>query len=153
MRRIPYGETDYVNIRKENSYYVDKTAFIPLFENAAKYIMFLRPRRFGKTLFINTLAAYYDVLGKDNFEQNFGGLDIFDHSTDSQGQYMILKFSFASVDSSRENVQSSFNSKVCETIRRFVNRYKDFLPPEASSYIKIDENKCDVALDKLITLT
>ena len=61
MRLIPYGETDYVTIRKENSYYVDKTAFIPYFENAAKYIMFLRPRRFGKSLFLNTLDAYYDV--------------------------------------------------------------------------------------------
>ena len=92
MRLIPYGETDYVTIRKENSYYVDKTAFIPYFETAAKYIMFLRPRRFGKTLFMNMLAAYYDVLGKDNYEQNFGGLDIYNHTTPNQGKYMILKF-------------------------------------------------------------
>ncbi|MBQ3657778.1 MAG: AAA family ATPase, partial [Bacteroidales bacterium] len=88
LRRLPYGETDYVTIRKENSYYVDKTAFIPYFEDAAKYIIFLRPRRFGKSLFLNTLSAYYDVLRKEQFEQNFSGLYIYDHPTPRQGQYM-----------------------------------------------------------------
>ncbi|MBR6277617.1 MAG: AAA family ATPase, partial [Bacteroidales bacterium] len=85
MRLLPYGETDYVTIRKENSYYVDKTAYITYFENAAKYIMFLRPRRFGKSLFLNMLSAYYDVLRKDAYEQNFGGLDIFNRTTPKQG--------------------------------------------------------------------
>ena len=152
MRNIPYGETDYVTIRKENSYYVDKTMYIPRIENAAKYIMLLRPRRFGKTLFMNTLAAYYDVLQKDNYEQNFGGLYIYDHTTPRQGQYMILKFSFASVDTTSDSVQASFNSKGCETIRRFVNRYKKFLPDNADEYLREANGKCDVALDKLLTL-
>ena len=123
MRLIPYGETDYVTIRKENSYYVDKTAFIPYFENAAKYIMFLRPRRFGKSLFLNTLAAYYDVFWKDQYEQNFGGLDIYKNPTPRQGQYLVLKFGFASVDSRKEKVEESFNFNVCESIQRFVTKY------------------------------
>ena len=128
MRLIPYGETDYVTIRKENSYYVDKTAFIPYFENAAKYIMFLRPRRFGKSLFLNTLDAYYDVLRKDEFEQNFGGLDIYKNPTPRQGQYMVLKFGFASVDSRKENVEDSFNDNVLTSLRRFAKKYAEYLP-------------------------
>ncbi|MBQ9215089.1 MAG: AAA family ATPase, partial [Bacteroidales bacterium] len=153
LRRIPYGETDFVTIRKENSYYVDKTAFIPYFENAAKYIMFLRPRRFGKTLFINTLAAYYDVLEKDNFDQTFGGLYIHEHATGQQGKYMILKFSFASVDSRRENVEDSFNFTVCETIKRFIKRYKNYLPENAAEYMSDVKDVSNKALSKLLTLT
>ncbi|MBQ3616701.1 MAG: AAA family ATPase [Bacteroidales bacterium] len=153
MRLIPYGETDYVTIRKENSYYVDKTAFIPYFETAAKYIMFLRPRRFGKTLFMNMLAAYYDVLEKDNYEQNFGGLDIYNHTTPNQGKYMILKFSFASVDSRKENVEDSFNFNVCENIRRFVSRYEQFLPENAAEYMKEVTDVSNKALERLISLT
>ena len=153
LRRIPYGETDFVTIRKENSYYVDKTAFIPYFENAAKYIMFLRPRRFGKTLFINTLAAYYDVLEKDNFDQTFGGLYIHEHATGQQGKYMILKFSFASVDSRRENVEDSFNFTVCEIIKRFIKRYKNYLPENAAEYMSDVKDVSNKALSKLLTLT
>ena len=153
MRLIPYGETDYVTIRKENSYYVDKTAFIPYFENAAKYIMFLRPRRFGKTLFMNTLAAYYDVLEKDNYEQNFGGLDIYSNTTPKQGQYMILKFSFASVDSNKNNVQESFNTQVFDTITAFVNRYEKYLPDNTAEYIAGANGKSNIALTRLIHLS
>ncbi|MBQ5512803.1 MAG: AAA family ATPase [Bacteroidales bacterium] len=153
MRLIPYGETDYVTIRKENSYYVDKTAFIPYFENAAKYIMFLRPRRFGKTLFMNTLAAYYDVLEKDNYEQNFGGLDIYSNTTPNQGKYMILKFDFSTVDSRKDNVEDSFNFNVCETIRNFVQRYKSVLPADIAEQMNDVTDISNKALGKLIAIT
>ncbi len=152
MRLIPYGETDYVTIRKENSYYVDKTAYIPYFENAAKYIMFLRPRRFGKSLFLNTLSAYYDVLRKEQFEQNFSGLYVYDHPTPRQGKYMILKFNFSGIDSSRENVQESFNVQTYIVIESFVDRYQKFLPTDAAEQIKRSNGKCDVALATLIKL-
>ncbi len=152
MRRIPYGETDYVTIRKENSYYVDKTAFIPYFENAAKYIMFLRPRRFGKSLFLNMLEAYYDVKRKDEYENNFGGLDIFQQTTSKQGQYMVLKFNFSAVDSSTDKVESSFNSLVVRDIFRFVDKYQEYLPVNAVETINQDKDNCDAALLSLISL-
>ena len=153
LRRLPYGETDYVTIRKENSYYVDKTAFIPYFEDAAKYIMFLRPRRFGKSLFLNTLSAYYDILRKEQFEQNFSGLYVYDHPTPRQGQYMILKFNFSTVNSKIENVETSFNSKTCRTISQFVDKYKEFLPENTDELMSEANGKCDEMLDVLITLT
>lgn len=152
MRLLPYGETDYVTIRKENSYYVDKTAYISYFENAAKYIMFLRPRRFGKSLFLNMLSAYYDVLRKDAYEQNFGGLDIFNRTTPKQGKYMILKFGFASVDSRKENVEESFNIKVYDTVIAFVDRYKDYLPENAMQFVSSSDGKSNVALTKLFLI-
>ena len=152
MRLLPYGETDYVTIRKENSYYVDKTAYIPYFENAAKYIMFLRPRRFGKSLFLNMLSAYYDVLRKDAYEQNFGGLDIFNRTTPKQGKYMILKFGFASVDSRKENVESSFNDKICKGITSFVDKYQKFLPDNTVETIAADMGKSNSMLTSLFHL-
>ena len=152
LRRLPYGETDYVTIRKENSYYVDKTAFIRYFENAAKYVMFLRPRRFGKSLFLNTLSAYYDVLRKEQFEQNFSGLDIFNNPTPRQGKYMILKFNFSGIDSKKENVLESFNGKVYDQIVDFVKKYQKFLPANSEEFIAKANGKCDAALSKLILL-
>lgn len=152
MRLLPYGETDYVTIRKENSYYVDKTAYIPYFENAAKYIMFLRPRRFGKSLFLNMLSAYYDVLRKDAYEQNFGGLDIFNRTTPKQGKYMILKFNFSAVDSRKEYVEESFNIKVYDTVIAFVDRYKDYLPENAMQLVLSSDGKSNVALSKLLMI-
>ncbi len=147
MRLIPYGETDFVTMRRENSYYVDKTAFITYIENAAKYVVFLRPRRFGKSLFLNTMAAYYDVLEKDNFENIFKGLHIFEHTTKKQGQYMILKFNFSKVDSNKSNVESSFNSKACRTITQFVEKYRDFFPDNINELMAEAQGKCDEMLD------
>ena len=152
MRRIPYGETDYVTIRKENSYYVDKTAYIPYIENAAKYVIFLRPRRFGKSLFLNMLEAYYDVLRKDDYEQNFGGLNIFNNTTPKQGQYMIMKFNFSAVDSNPERVQASFNSKTCRSIEMFVDKYREFLPANIDNLMANAKGKCDEMLDVIVSL-
>lgn len=153
LRRIPYGETDYVTIRKENSYYVDKTAYIPYIENAAKYVIFLRPRRFGKSLFLNMLEAYYDVLRKDDYEQNFGGLNIFNNTTPKQGQYMIMKFNFSAVDSNPERVQASFNSKTCRSIEMFVDKYKEFLPTNINDLMANAKGKCDEMLDVIVSST
>ncbi|MBR2201244.1 MAG: AAA family ATPase [Bacteroidales bacterium] len=153
MRRIPYGETDYVTIRKENSYYVDKTAYIPYIENAAKYVIFLRPRRFGKSLFLNMLEAYYDVLRKDDYEQNFGGINIFNNTTPKQGQYMIMKFNFSAVDSNPERVQASFNSKTCRSIEMFVDKYKEFLPANINDLMANAKGKCDDMLDVIVSST
>ena len=65
--QIPYGISDFVRMRTEN-YYVDKTMYLPLTEDTASYIFMIRPRRFGKSLFLSIMKAYYDILQKDRFE-------------------------------------------------------------------------------------
>ncbi len=152
MRRIPYGETDYVTIRKENSYYVDKTRFIPYFEDAAKYIIFLRPRRFGKSLYLNMLEAYYDILRAGDYEANFGGLDIYRQTTPKQGKYMIMKFNFSTIDSSEGRVEESFNIKTYNTILSFIRKYKDYLPQNTEEYVAKADGKCDLALSNLFEM-
>lgn len=66
-KRIPYAVADYGRLREENFYYIDKTEFIPYLEEYSAPV-FLRPRRFGKSLFMSTLAYYYDVNQKDRFD-------------------------------------------------------------------------------------
>ena len=61
VKRIPYGNADFRRLQLDNSYYVDKTSFIPMLEAAPYYLFCLRPRRFGKTLWLTTLDMYYDV--------------------------------------------------------------------------------------------
>lgn len=66
--QIPYGISDFVRMRTENYYYVDKTMYLSLIEDTASYIFMIRPRRFGKSLFLSMMKAYYDILQKDRFE-------------------------------------------------------------------------------------
>ena len=69
MKQIPYGLTDFGRIQKENYYYVDKTMFIEKIEMQPSYLFLIRPRRFGKSLTLAMLEAYYDVRYADQFDE------------------------------------------------------------------------------------
>lgn len=73
-KELPYGIQDFVSIMEQNFYYVDKTMYIPKLEKEARNLFFIRPRRFGKSLMINMLRAYYDVNMKERFHELFGNL-------------------------------------------------------------------------------
>ena len=82
MKKLPYGKSDYEQLIENDYYYVDKTRYIEKLENLPEtYIMFLRPRKFGKTLFTSTLENYYDIKRTDEFEKLFGDTYIGKHST------------------------------------------------------------------------
>ena len=94
MKQIMYGVTDFARIRAENGYFVDRTAFIRELEKTS-YALFLRPRRFGKSLLCSILQCYYDVDYADRFDELFGGLDIGRDPTDERGKYLVLNFNFS----------------------------------------------------------
>ena len=71
---IPYGISDFSRLIDQNYYYVDKTHFIPQIEEIANYLFLIRPRRFGKSVFLTMMRAYYDISQKDRFEERFGNL-------------------------------------------------------------------------------
>jgi hypothetical protein len=135
IRLLPYGESDFATIRRENRYYVDKTMFIPALEKF-KYQMFLRPRRFGKSLMLNMLAAYYDVAMKDCFDELFGGLSIGKNPTENHNKYLILKFDFSVVNPDPTKVQAFFDAYVKSVIVAFADKYKELLPKETLSVVK-----------------
>ena len=150
IRLLPYGMSDFATIRRENRYYVDKTMFIPKLEEF-KYQMFLRPRRFGKSLMLNMLAAYYDVAMKDSFDDLFGGLYIGDNPTEERNKYLILKFNFSGIDPDETKVQDSFNTNVLDTLVSFAKKYKDLLPEGTASKIA-NETKSNDAFTKLTNI-
>ena len=132
-RPILYGVADYAQIRKKNAWFVDRTAKIRDLEDIA-YAVFLRPRRFGKSLLTAILEAYYDVRYADRFDEFFAGTDIGANPTDERGKYLVLKFDFSAVSKNAQEVQASFNKYAADCCDAFVMNYADILPsglPEA----------------------
>lgn len=148
---LPYGISSFEKVRLENYYYVDKTAYLRSLEEY-NYILFLRPRRFGKSLFVNMLKAYYDVNYADKFDALFGDLAIGKEPTHLRNSYLMLSFGFSGVDSRPENVQESFNSSAISSIERFLSAYKDKLGPEARKKVIEQTPNCAQALKALSAL-
>ncbi len=126
--RIPYGVTDFARMRRDGYYYVDKTRFIPMLEREGNFVFFLRPRRFGKSLMLNVLHAYYDINYADEFDTLFGGLDIYKNPTPNHNKYLILKFNFSAINPDKDKVLESFNVKVLQTLEFFVDTYLQYFP-------------------------
>ena len=100
-KKIPYALTNFERIRTENYLYVDKTRFIEMLENeASQYHFLIRPRKFGKSLFLSVLEHYYDLRFKDRFEELFGDLYIGQNPTALANSYFVMNFDFSGLDSS-----------------------------------------------------
>ena len=130
LKQIMYGVTDFARMRKENAYFVDRTGLIRELEKTS-YAMFLRPRRFGKSLFCSILQCYYDVDYAGRFDEFFGELDIGRNPTDEHGKYLFLNFNFSQVAKDFSQVQASFNDCCSERLKVFVMRHAAQLPPGA----------------------
>lgn len=126
MKKLPYGISDYEKIIKDNYYYVDKTVNIEKLENLSEpYIMFLRPRKFGKTLFTSTLEHYYDINQKDEFETLFSQTYIGKNPTKLKNSYHVLRFNFSGIDTSSGNATiSGFKARTMSAIKVFCEKYK-----------------------------
>ena len=124
MYKIPYGESNFESIRTENYLYVDKTHFIEEIERTKKLIH-LRPRRFGKSLFLSMLDSYYNVSQADKFDELFQGLYIHEFPTESKNNYYILRFNFSGVENvTKDSLKSGFLDKVTSGAQRFIDSYQ-----------------------------
>ena len=123
IRQLPYGNPYFVNVRERNQYYVDKTMYIPDLERQADNLFFIRPRRFGKSLLLGMLEAYYDCKMKDRFGELFGDLWIGKHPTPEQGRYQVMRFDFSRATASIDNLERTFNEYVMGTIESFMRKY------------------------------
>ena len=145
MKKLPYGISNYEELIEDGYYYVDKTPYIEKLESLPeKKIMFLRPRKFGKTLFTSTLENYYDIKRADKFDRLFGNTYIGKHPTSLKNGYHILKFNFSGIDTSSEEATiKAFKREVASSIGVFVDRY------ELDFYIN-EEDEAEGILDNLI---
>ena len=125
MKKLPYGISDYERLMENDYYYVDKTMYIEKLENLAEpYILYLRPRKFGKTLFTSTLENYYDFKKADKFEKLYGNTYIGKNPTKLKNSYHILKFNFSGIDTENEETTiRGFKEKVSISIEGFTNKY------------------------------
>ena len=125
MKKLPYGISDYERLIENDYYYVDKTMYIEKLEDLPEpYIMFLRPRKFGKTLFTSTLENYYDILKANKFDKLFANTYIGKNPTKLKNSYCILKFNFSGIDTSNEEATiKGFKSRTAFSIKEFVEKY------------------------------
>ncbi|MEZ4725517.1 MAG: AAA family ATPase [Caldilineaceae bacterium] len=144
-KRIPYGVADYGRLRRENAYYVDKTHYIPRIEAAPFYLFCIRPRRFGKSLWLSVLQHYYDVNQAENFDFLFGETYIGQNPTPDRNSYLTLFFNFALVNPAIDEVQRSFEKNGHAVVQDFLIRYQRFFAEEERQKI-LQEQKVE---DKL----
>ncbi|GBU08075.1 hypothetical protein AwDysgo_14060 [Bacteroidales bacterium] len=122
-KQIPYGISDYERVVNESYYYVDKTMYIEKIEQSPSFLFLIRPRRFGKSLLLSMLAAYYDINYADRFEELFGNQYIFNKPTKDRGKYLILSFNFSLIDADPKVVKTSFEEHCTEQCNIFVDNY------------------------------
>ncbi|MDR0393623.1 MAG: ATP-binding protein [Tannerella sp.] len=143
IKRLPYGNSNFNSIMTENYAYVDKTRFIGLLENEAnKNQFFIRPRKFGKSLFYSMLYHYYDLNKADDFEKLFGNLYIGKHPTPKRNSYAVMPFNFSGLDTSgKEEFKDSLTANIRESVRLFMNYYRAYFHEADVLIRKIDEAK------------
>ncbi len=124
VKELPYGVQDFITIVEQNIYYVDKTIYIPELEKEARNLFFIRPRRFGKSVLLSMLHAYYDCRTKDKFEEWFGNLWIGKHPTALQGKFQVLHLDFSQVGGKIENIEENFDGYCGAMLDTYVDVYR-----------------------------
>lgn len=129
VKRIPYGVANFVEVVEQNMYYVDKTMYLPLLEEQPSNLFFIRPRRFGKSIFLNMLRAYYDISQKEKFEKRFGNLWIGSRPTRLQGTFQILHLDFSRVGGLDRTLAENFDDYCCGGLDDFASIYEPYYYP------------------------
>ena len=136
-KRIPYGVSDFIDIIERNQYYVDKTMYLPQIEDEADCLFFIRPRRFGKSLMISMMHAYYDINKSSRFQELFGKLWIGTHPTPLQGKFQVLYLDFSRIGGNIDNLEERFNEYCGQCIDFFIeNQYRDYYSQETIDKVK-----------------
>lgn len=138
-KRIPYGMMNFAVIRRDDCYYVDKTRFIPIIEDADKFFFFNRPRRFGKSLTVSMLQHYYDIAAKDKFDALFGDLYIGKHPTSDRNSYLVLYLNFSGIVGELHNYRKGLDAHCQTMFDYFCDIYADYLPQGIKE--KLDEKE------------
>ena len=130
VKRVPYGVADFAQVIEQNQYYVDKTMFIPELEKQPSNLFFIRPRRFGKSIFLSMLYSYYDCAQSHKFQSLFGNLWIGQHPTPLQGKYQVLFLDFSQITGNIDKLETKFNSYLSINLDAFVRQYSEYYQEE-----------------------
>ena len=123
---MPYGVSKFEELRRAGRYLIDKTDYIAKLEARADFLFFVRPRRFGKSLFVDMLRCYYDQNKKKDFELLFGDLKIGKNPTKHANQYQVLALDFSQVNKGGDGtLQDRFNAYLSTRCADFIVRYPE----------------------------
>ena len=154
--KLPYGISNFADIVEQNYLYIDRTKYIEILETeiADKYILFIRPRRFGKSLFVSVLDYYYNIKYKDKFEKLFGKYYIGKNPTPLKNSYLVLRFNFSGINTeTKESTYNGFLDKVKVSVKSFLNMYENILKINQEDKNQILENKTpESIIDNLFEL-
>ena len=150
MIKFPYGNSDFYKIITEDYLYIDRTNRIPLIEEVGDALLFLRPRRFGKSLLLTTLENYYDVAKMAAFDRLFGHLAIGQNPTALRNQYLVMRwdFSFITPKPTYEAMQQVITGYINAEIRGFASKYRQQLSAE----IQIDHTNATLSFLSLLNV-
>ena len=148
MMQIPYGMMNFVAIREDNYYYVDKTRFIEKVERSNRFFFFIRPRRFGKSLTMSMLRHYYDINAADKFDRLYGDLYIGKNPTPNHNKYLVLYLNFAVINADLGNYRGSLDSHCNTRFCSFCDTYENLLPKGIKEEL-MSKNGCVEQLDFL----
>ncbi len=139
--KLPYGISDFKSLRTQGYLYVDKTPYIERLEALnSKYLFYIRPRRFGKSLFLSTLAHYYDIAAENDFPALYGDLYIGWQPTPLKHRYLMLELDFSGLNTSgRGELACSFRERIVTELRAFLQKYRTCLGEMVSLSEQIEQ--------------
>jgi len=149
MLKFPYGLRNFYDLITENYFYVDRTSHIRFIEDFGKELIFLRPRRFGKSLLLSMLENYYDIAKASEFERLFGHLAIGANPTPKHNQYFVMTWDFSLVKAQGDiaSIEKALYDHVNNAIFDFSIRYENWLKHE----IRIDPKNAISSFESLLT--
>ena len=147
IKQIPYGVSDFESVMTRNLYYVDKTMYLAELEKQPDTLIFIRPRRFGKSLFISMMRAYYDKSKAKDFDNLFGSLWIGSHPTPLRNHYQVLYLDFSQISNNITLLEKDFNSYCCIKLNDFIHTYRDDYPED-----RVNEFLCSNDFDQKLNL-
>ena len=147
IKQIPYGVSDFESVMTRNLYYVDKTMYLDEIEKQPDTLIFIRPRRFGKSLFISMMRAYYDKSKAKDFDALFGSLWIGSHPTPLRNHYQVLYLDFSQISNNITLLEKDFNSYCCIKLNDFIHTYRDDYPED-----RVNEFLCSNDFDQKLNL-
>ena len=125
---LPYGISNYAQIKRENKYMVDKTKYLELMEKAGHFLLLIRPRRFGKSLFLSMMESYYDIESKGSFDHLFGDTYAGSHPTPEHNEYQVLRLDFSKPGGTKDTLEENVNGYLDLLYGDFVTRYAKYYP-------------------------
>jgi len=145
--KLPYGIADFASLIADGYVYVDRTQYIQTMEELGRALLFVRPRRFGKSLWLHTLSTYYDVRYRDQHQNLFGNLAVGHEPTPRAHQYFILEWNFSNIDPLGggandlvTGIGALLEDYVNGTIEAFLSDYRDVLAEYLDEPVEVDGN-------------